>query len=478
MDPDLDYILVIDLGTTYFKASIFDAAGEMKVLARTGTPYSSNTDGRREIDLRDFHDSIAGLVHELDVQCPGILAQVSAVTFASQTNSFVLLGARDAPLTPIIVWNDQRANGDAFDAALSTLSGLHYTTGVPALTHEFMVAKLLWCRNHIPDTVKNTKKLCLISDYFTLWLTGKHVTEAGAAALTGLVDIHSNQWWAEAIRHFQIDPEWLAEVARAGTGLGAILPERAELLGLPKDCRLIVGCLDQYAGAIGVGNVLPGGLAETTGTVLATVKCTDRIQDDAGPDIFQGPAFAPATYYQMVFGNTSANWLEDYRNTLPDKPSFSQLDKEAAEVPPGAEGFYLPPNTDPAVREAILAERARTHRRGHAVRGILESVSFALADQVALQCPEGTPAQIACAGGAARSRLWLQIKADVLNTTMVAGQSAEPASLGAAILAMHAVSGEPIPMLTEQWVKTDYTVSPDESRHRTYAALHAQVVDT
>ena len=28
--------------------------------------------------------------------------------------------------------------------------------------------------------------------------------------------------------------------------------------GLPAECRFVVGCLDQYAGAIGVGNVVPG----------------------------------------------------------------------------------------------------------------------------------------------------------------------------------------------------------------------------
>ena len=37
------------------------------------------------------------------------LADVEAVTFATQTNSFVLLDGNDRPLTPMILWPDLRA---------------------------------------------------------------------------------------------------------------------------------------------------------------------------------------------------------------------------------------------------------------------------------------------------------------------------------------------------------------------------------
>ena len=107
-------------------------------------------------------------------------------------------------------------------------------------------------------------------------MTGRHVTEAGTAGLTGLLNIHRCRWWAEMLARFEIDEHCLPEVVRAGTDLGRIDPGVAEKFGLPATCRFVVGCLDQYAGAIGVGNVEPGMISETTGTVLATVRCTDR----------------------------------------------------------------------------------------------------------------------------------------------------------------------------------------------------------
>lgn len=96
---------------------------------------------------------------------------------------------------------------------------------------------------------------------------------------------------------------------------------------------MVVGCLDQYAGAIGCGNVRPGCMSETTGTVLATVRCASAFRADlqeAG--VFQGPGLAEDIIYQMVFGDVSANLLEAYRNTLTDAPSYEELISLAADA--------------------------------------------------------------------------------------------------------------------------------------------------
>ena len=69
------------------------------------------------------------------------------------------------------------------------------------------------------------------------------------------------------------------------------------------------------------------------------------------------------------------------------------------------------------------------HTRGHAVRCILEAVAFSLAERVAMLADGPLPHEIRCAGGAARSDLWLQIKADVLGVGTVAAECPEPTSL-------------------------------------------------
>ena len=245
----------------------------------------------------------------------------------------------------------------------------------------------------------------------------------------------------------------------AGVDAGSILAARAAAWGLPSSCRMVMGCLDQYAGAIGVGNVAPGGVSETTGTVLALVRCAERMATGPAP-FFQGPAWAADRFYRMSFGSVSANLLERYRDSLPDPPSYEELDAWAAAVPPGSEGLRLRPDAAiVAIEDAFLGWSSR-HGRGHAVRCILEAVAQALEGHVRTLCGPRLPSEIRCAGGGARSDLWLQIKANRLGVPMTAMDCLEPTSLGAAILAGQALGWGDTETLARQWARPRKTFEP------------------
>ena len=460
-------ILVLDLGTTYFKIALFDRRGRLWEVVRVAPPIDDSRTGYMELDAGEFADTVAEGIGQLADRTDGGLRDVEAVTFATQTNSFVLLDEGDRPLTPIILWPDLRAAElEAEVGRRCRIPEFRATTGIPQANVMFMPAKLLWLARETPQALRQTRKLCLISDYLTLLLTGRHVAEAGAAGLTGLLDVHRCRWWPEVLRQFEIDEHWLPEVARAGTDLGPITPEAARRFGLPEECRLVVGCLDQYAGAIGAGNVRPGGLSETTGTVLATVRCSDRFAADLGPTVFQGPAFAEGLYYRMDFGEVSANYLQWYRDQLPDRPEFDQLSALAAEVPPGAEGLKLRTDVRLTCPEEVFEGITPRHTRGHMVRCIMETVAQRLRQQVTAISGGSPPEQIRCAGGAARSELWLGIKADVLGVATVAMQCQEPTSLGAAVIAEASLRGEDVPQVAGEWVRLKPPHHPDPKRRR------------
>jgi xylulokinase len=461
-------ILSIDLGTTYFKISLFDRGGRLLNTCRIAPPLAGSPDGRLELLAEDFSKTIVQGIAELCVRVGGNLSDVEAVTIASQTNSFVLLDTNNEPLTPLILWPDRRAlslDGEA--GTRCDLPEFSATVGFSRITFQCMAAKLLWLQEHSPDVWRRTRKLCLISDYFTLLFTGQHVTEAGAAGLTGLVDVHRCQWYPKMLARFGIEATHLPSIVRAGTDLGPIDPQAAKRFGLPESCRFIVGCLDQYAGAIGAGNVEPGIISETTGTVLATVRCSERFDAQGGPNVVQGPAFRQGLYWKMVFGEVSANYLEWYRAQLPDRPEFDRLTALSDTIEPGAEGLRLRTDAGLTCSAEVFDGLSAQHTRGHQVRCILEAVAFALKSQVAALTDGVPPCEIRCAGGAARSNLWLQIKANVLGTTMLATECPEPTSLGAAILAEAALTGTDVPNVARQWVRL-------KPPHRTDPQLHSQ----
>ena len=99
----------------------------------------------------------------------------------------------------------------------------------------------------------------------------------------------------------------------------------------------------------------------------------------------------------------------------------------------------------------VFAGANARHTRGHRVRCIMEAVGRALDDQVKALCGSSLPHEIRCAGGGARSDLWLQIKADMLGVPTVATEFCEPASLGAAILAEAALASADVPEVARTW---------------------------
>ncbi|MCC6425094.1 MAG: hypothetical protein IT447_16595 [Phycisphaerales bacterium] len=467
----MGHILTFDLGTTYFKAALFDEVGRLVALTRVPTPLEVPREGWCEMSAGGFVDAIRSAADQLRQQAPREYADVVAIGFATQANSFVLLDSADRPLMPFIIWTDRR--GKDVEPDLQPLqSQLRQTTGVPSLTGEFSIAKLMWLAKHRPDVWKNARRFCYLSDYLTFYLTGRHVTEAGMASLSGMMDVHRLQWWPAAMDLVRPDKIAFPQIVRAGTEVGTILGERAAELGLPTGCRMVIGCLDQYAGGIGAKNIQPGMISETTGTALATVRCSDRFEPDLPMTAYQGPAFEAGYFYQMTFGSTSANLLEALRNHAAKGMDYPDLTAAAERVPPGADGLRLKNDAYLLPVDQMFANLRAEHTLGHKVRAVLEGVAFSLQSLIGQLTNDAVAGPIHSCGGAARSRFWLQIKADVINVPFQAMTCPEPTSQGAALLAGRALGWGSLAELSARWSTTQSPVEPDAKQHQTYQAIH------
>jgi xylulokinase len=432
---DMNRTLTFDLGTSYFKVCLFDQRLQLVARHSAPVPTTAPEPGRCELRVTEFRRCLTDAVRELARQVGG-LQEVQSICFASQANTFTLLDGKDSPLVPLILWSDRRALGlEEAMQSYANAPGFYAETGVAQFDHQFMVAKLRWLCSNSPDVSARARRVCTISDYFTWWLTGNFIGEAGLAGLTGLIDIHTLQYRPELLGELGITAESLPPIVRAGSDAGPIRKKVADDWGLGPECRLVMGCLDQYAGAIGAGITTAGGVCETTGTVLATMRCAHGFNPRATAGVFQGPAFAPDLYYQMVFSSLSAGILERYRNRLLDRPTFEELDRLAAEVPSGCEGLRFNPVAMLDASADMFVGRTAAHGCGHEVRAIMEAVAGELRGQVTTLCDSDLPASIKSGGGAARSQLWLQIKREVVGCEFERVDSPEPTSLGAARLA-------------------------------------------
>jgi xylulokinase len=90
---------------------------------------------------------------------------------------------------------------------------------------------------------------------------------------------------------------------------------------------------------------------------------------------------------------------------------------------------------NPNLRGAFIG-LSMAHERRHFVRAIMEGVTFAIkSGYEILREYYGQPVRVVATGGAAKSGLWLQMIADILNVPLVTTKVKEKGCLGAAMTA-------------------------------------------
>lgn len=445
----MSYYIGIDLGTSYFKAGVFDKNGQLRGLGRKYV-HKTTDSVICELSVSVFWRTLADCIDEA-ITAAGIRPDgIRAVSYASQANSFILLDEQDEPLTNLILWPDKRAQGIEMPVPDDFLkkTGLGITPN-----HEFIIAKIRWFQKHHPIVWKQTANILSISDYLVFKLTGHKVCDYGTASMTGLFDQTKTGWWKSQLKRFHLDEKQLPIPKRSGTVIDTLIAEGAKLTGLPSHALFCLGGLDHHIAAVGAGITLNRNISESTGTVLACVDYSEGYTPE--PEICVIPGLEENYYFRMIFDNNGAIALEWYQKHYAPECALSQLLEEAAAVDPGCDGLTALPcaNTYPGLSGFVRTQEiAYTH--GHYVRALLESIARSLHTLVKKMGKTVPYPVIVPTGGGGRSELLIQIKAKCLDTTFRVPVCTESACMGAALIAAAGTENDcTINELVNMWVK-------------------------
>ena len=484
----MSHVLGIDTSTTATKAVIVDESGDVVGIGTAEYGFTAPHPLWSEQDPALWWDGTIQAVRAALAAAGLDGGAISAIGLAGQMHGAVLLDGSGVPLRPAILWNDQRtaAECDLIRARVGA-DRLIAITGNDAVTG-LTAPKLMWVREHEPDTWRRIAHVLLPKDFVRLGLTGEYAIDKADGAGTLLFDLAARDWSTEVLDALEIPRAWLPPTFEGPVVTGAVSTSAAAATGLRAGTPVVAGGGDQAANAVGVGAVAPGTVALSLGTSGVVFAATTSPLFDPQGRVHAFCHALPDRWHLMSVMLSAAGSLRWFRDTFAPGMAFDALVSTAADVPAGSgDLWFLPylsgersPHPDPLARGAFVG-LSLAHDRRHLLRSVLEGVAFGLRDGLDLMVSAGMPApsQVRASGGGIASPLWRQILADVLDAEIATVNTSEGAAFGAALLATVAASWFPsVDAATTAMVRATQVASPGRDAahyceaHATYRELY------
>jgi xylulokinase len=475
-------LLGIDVSTTGVKALVIDCEGAIAASCTSPLQLSNPRPLWSEQQPRDWWQAAVNSIHhvlqETDVE------SIAAIGLTGQMHGLVLLDDGGEVLRPSILWNDQRC-ADECDEIRTRLGKdrLVRISGNDALTG-FIAPKILWVRNHEREVYDRARHVLLPKDYLRYKLTHEYAMDKADGSGTLLFDLQKRDWSNEILDGLDIPSAWLPKTFEGPEITGRVTREAAAATGLKEGTPVVAGGGDQSAQAVGVGAIRPGVLAVTMGTSGVVFAATETPLIESEGRLHAFCHAVPERWHLMGVMLSAAGSLQWYHDALYPNLSFDELVGEAAGVAAGSDGLlFLPylcgertPHPDPLARGAWVGLTTR-HSRAHLTRAVLEGVAFGLKDIFSLMQDVGMREidQVRVSGGGAKSVLWRQILADVLESELVTVNTTEGAAYGAALLAGVAAGvWSNVDTACTETIRVGDRITPGVSNVSRYAEMYRQ----
>jgi xylulokinase len=279
-------------------------------------------------------------------------------------------------------------------------------------------------------------------DFIIAKMCGAFITDHTMASGTLAYDINSRRWCKEMHETFGIEAGKLPEIKISGTPAGNILPEAAEVMGLPENVVVSVGGQDQKCAALGAG-IKRDIFTVSLGTATAVEKIFEFPITDTGMRI---PVFSYLFKDRWVMEgviNTSGASLKWLKNTFFDNKSYRDLDnmvEETGDTPSNV--FFYPllsgANSPGWYRNSkgcfygITLSTSPTE----IVKSVMEGIAYQIKSNIrVMEKADKSSGDIRIFGGGASSRVWCRMIANVTGKKVLTLYTHETACIGAAILA-------------------------------------------
>lgn len=482
------YYIGVDLGTSAVKLLLMEGNGKIANIVSKEYPLYFPHPGWSEQKPEDWWEAVKSGLKELVTGHDA--SKVAGISFGGQMHGLVILDKDDQVIRPAILWNDGRTQEetDYLNNVIGKDKLSRYTANI-AFTG-FTAPKVLWVKNKEPENFARIAKIMLPKDYIAYKLSGSFCTDVSDASGMLLFDVAHKCWSKEMMEICGVKEEQLAKIYESYEVVGTLKPDVAAELGLPETVKIAAGAGDNAAAAVGtgtVGDAMCNISLGTSGTIFISSKNFGVDKNNA----LHAFAHADGHYHLMgcMLSAASCNkwWMEEILQT-------KEFAWEQAAITADKLGnnhvYFLPylmgersPHNDANARGTFIGMTMDT-TRADMYQAVLEGVAYAIRDSFEVARSLGIDIKHSkICGGGAKSPLWKQIFANVLNIKLDIIESEEGPGYGGAMLAAVAC-GEyaSVEEAASRLVKIVDTVEPDaeiaaryEERYHKFTQIYPTV---
>jgi xylulokinase len=430
--------LGLDLGTSGLKGVVIDDKGN--VLAQESVPLAVDSPHATwsEQDPLTWWQACKDVVAQLQQRLD--LSKLKALGLSGQMHGATLLDAEGNVLRPCILWNDGRSQAQC-EALMTQFPDLIECSGnlyMPGFT----APKIRWVQENEPEVFTKLAHVLLPKDYLAYRLTGGMSSDCSDAAGTLWLNPETRKWDDALLAATGLTQANMPNVHEGCDVVGTLSEAVAHELGLPQ-LLVVAGAGDNAAGAVGMGVTNPGQGFISLGTSGVYFTVSESHKANPQNTVHAFCHALPNRWHQMGVTLSAANSLAWFAK-LVDKSVAELLDALEDSHIERTNVLFLPylsgertPHNDSLANGQFVGLSNTTNVEAMTL-AILEGVAFSLLDcQNALNSAGSAVDELSLIGGGARSVMWRQIIANVLNKRLIYRDGGDVGpGLGAARLAL------------------------------------------
>jgi gluconokinase len=478
LEPERPLVLSFDIGTSGFRAQLFDGRGqqiESLIYTPSGDIFSE-PGGGLDADADALLALVGNSLNHALMRLPMLVSSVDYVTGSCFWHSLLGVDDQGNAVTPVFGWAERRAANEVAELrAKFDERETHARTGC-RFHPSYWPAKLLWLKKERPDLFRRARRWLSFSDYCSLKLFGAATTSVSMASATGLLNQKTCAWDEELLHELDLAVEQLPPIAEPGEVLQFQSNAPASRWPGLEGAVWFPAIGDGAANNIGSGCVGPSRTALMIGTSGAMRAVIAAEPPDAiSPELFCYRAGRD----RIVIGGALSDggglyqWM---KQTLCGLYDDAEIEQSLAAIGADSHGLTVLPfwfgerstGWAASAQGSITGLTVRTTPL-EILRAAMEAVCYRFKLLATALSATTTLAEIVATGNALLSSpVWTQMIADVLGLRIEVSTIKESSCRGAALLALEAIGK--IDNIETIEPEIGQTFEPDMKNHAIYAS--------